>query len=322
MLAVTVRSCIEELKPIEGESEVVICDNSDPELQETLLTYLPNGYFKDRKIRLHYQKFPCLFTARETAIKHALGEYIVCVDSHMVIGRDMILDLVEFMDRKGHGKEIGFAHAPISWMHQHERMARHDRDMTQNELGNWGTAYAYEQMMTWKGMPWICRKDFWHDVLGGYGALAEHKVSWGGGDMHIGIKPWLLGYPNWAVPTSPAIHCGPFPKPKKGKADPKAKYRLYHTSGETPHCLGFLISCYVLGGEEMMNRNKAKIAQRFGRQLNIDANWERAKKLGEKEKKWLDSVKVRTFEELLVRRPWDEYTSNSRRLLGSVAGAR
>jgi hypothetical protein len=201
-------------------------------------------------------------------------------------------------------------------------MARHDRDMTQNELGNWGTAYAYEQMITWKGMPWICRKDFFEQTLNGYGALAEHKVSWGGGDMHIGIKPWLLGYPNWAVPTSPAIHLGPFPKPMNSKASPLAKYRLYKISGETPLCIGFLISCYVLGGEEMMERNKVKINNRFGNYLNVKDNWERAKELGQKEKNWLDEVKVRTFEELLKTRPWDTYTSNSRGLLGSVAGAR
>ena len=46
------------------------------------------------------------------------------------------------------------------------------------------------------------------------------------------------------------------------------------------------------------------------------------KEMGQKEKDWLDSVKVTSFEQLLIDRPWDEYTSNSRRLLGSVAGAR
>ena len=322
MLAVTARSCIEELKPVEGESEIVICDNSEPKFQDILTSYLPKGYLDDGTIKLIYQNYPCLFTARETAIDHAQGEYIICVDSHMLIGRDMIKDLVEFMDRKDHGRQLGFAHAPISWMHQHERMARHDRDMTKNELGNWGAAFAYETKMTWKGMPWICRKDFYQDVLKGYYSLADHKLSWGGGDMHIGIKPWLLGYPNWAVPTSPGIHCGPFPKPEGKKADPKAKYRLYDRSGTTPLGIGFLVSCYVLGGEPMMHRNKEKIRQRFGRAINPDNHLAQAMEMGQKEKDWLDSVKVTSFEQLLIDRPWDEYTSNSRRLLGSVAGAR
>jgi glycosyltransferase involved in cell wall biosynthesis len=320
MLAVTVRSAIEQLKPLGLDGEVIVVDNSDSPIQEVLTSYLPKGYIDEGLLRLYYQYFPCLFTARETAIKEAKGEYIVCVDSHMLLGHNMLYDLVEFMDRHNHGKELGFAHAPISWMHQHERSARHDRDMTLNELGNWGAAYKHEQKMTWKGMPWICRKDFFFNVLNGYGALAKHKVSWGGGDMHIGIKPWLLGYPNWAVPCAPGIHCGPFPKPEKGKADPKAKYRLYSKSGSTHEYIGFLISFYVLGGEPMMERNKEKIERQFN--IRCSTFWDRAKQMGQEEKDWLDSKKIITFEELLAKRPWDEYLYNSKSLGGSVKGAR
>ena len=320
MLAVTVRSTLEQLKPLNLDGEIVICDNSDKEIQATLDCYLPMGYAKDGLLKLLHQPYPCIFTARESAAKAAQGEYLVCLDSHMLVGHNMILDLVNFMDRHDHGRKIGFAHAPINWLHQHERFARHDRDMTLNELGNWGAAYAHEQKITWKGMPWICRRDFFLTTLGGYGALAKHRVAWGGGDMHIGIKPWLLGYSNWAVPTAPGIHCGPFPKPKEGRADPQAKYRRYNKSGSTPNYLGFLISCYVLGGEEMMERNKEKLERNF--KIKCATFWDKAKTLGQEEKMWLDSRKVITFERLLATRPWDEYFKNSRGVSGSVAGAR
>jgi len=72
--------------------------------------------------------------------------------------------------------------------------------------------------------------------------------------MHIGIKPWLLGYKNWAIPTNPGIHIGPFPKldtiPNNPHATKVAKnnngyrYRLWKTSGAGPHAVGFLVSCY------------------------------------------------------------------------------
>ncbi|MCK4821931.1 glycosyltransferase family 2 protein, partial [bacterium] len=204
MLVVTLRSCIEELRPLGLKNcEIVVCDNSDIETYKLLGSAVPIGYVRDRLIKVFRQDFPCLFSARETAIKHASGDYILCVDSHCIIGRDMILDLVNFMDSKQSDPTLGFAHAPINWAHQHERASKHDRDMSVNELGDWGGLRSTPQTITWKGMPWICRREWFLNKetgIGGYGSLAEHKVSWGGGDMFIGLKPWLLGFKNWAVP--------------------------------------------------------------------------------------------------------------------------
>src|SRR4030066_216182 len=206
MLVVTVRSCIEELRSLEpGTYEIVIVDNSDANVYQLIMGALPTGYIKDKTMKVFRQDFPCLFSARETAAKKATGDYIFCLDSHMLVGRDTIRKLVEFMDREVEDPTLGFAHAPISWAHQHESRAKHDRNMSSHELGDWGLAYHEERTITWKGMPWICRRPWFLDKdqgLNGYGALDQHRVSWGGGDMHIGVKPWLLGFKNWAVPSN------------------------------------------------------------------------------------------------------------------------
>lgn len=322
MLAVTVRSCIEELKALipdwwgpkkklEEVGEIVICDNSDEEIYKRLSSIIPLKYIQDGLIKVIRQDFPCLFTARETAIRQSKGEYILCVDSHMIIGRDMILDLVNFMERRNGDETIGFAHSPINWAHQHESRSKHDRDMSKNELGDWGTFCSAERTITWKGMPWICRRDWFIDELKGYGALSQHKLSWGGGDMHIGIKPWLLGFKNWAVPCSPGIHIGPFPKTDVDKKNPNIvsigqdKYRLWAKSGQGPHAIGFLVSCFVLDGEAMMQRNKKAITEKFGRFIDVNKWWEKAKQFGKDEKLWLDERKIMTFEQLLKTQPWN-----------------
>ena len=313
MLAVTVRSCLEELKSL-GSGEIVIVDNSDDAIFEQVKSAIPSGYIKEGKIKLLRQPFPCLFTARETAIKNASAPYVLCLDSHMVIGHNMILDLVNFMDRHKSDSTMGFAHAPISWAHQHERAAKHDRDMSKHELGTWNTAYQSERTITWKGMPWICRRDWFLGPLGGYGALSKHRVSWGGGDMHIGIKPWLLGFKNWAVPTSPAIHIGPFPSIDRGpnkhivkpaNSSNPYRYRLYNKSGEFPHTFGFLVSCFVLGGEEMMKRNEKALTERFGRFLDVKRWWNKAIELGKEEREWLLKEQKISFEQFLVQKPWE-----------------
>jgi hypothetical protein len=315
MLSVTIRSCIEALRPIGLDNcEIVIVDNSDPVPYSHMPSVIPQRYVREGLIKFHYQPFPCLFTAREKASELATGTYILCIDSHMLIGHNMFVDLLQFMQSHSNDPSIAFAHAPINWAHQHEAASKHDRDMSVNELGNWNVQYSTARTITWKGMPWICRREWFLDIdkgLNGYGALAQHKISWGGGDMHIGIKPWLLGFKNYAVPTTPGIHIGPFPKIDTNPKDKNSsiigpdKYRLYSKSGSTAQCLGFLISCYVLGGEPMMRRNAEAITQRFGRYLDVNKEWDKAIKLGSDERKWLEERQTITFNQLLKTKPWD-----------------
>lgn len=320
MLVVTIRSCIEELKPLgPGVGEIVVVDNSDAGVWEHLQGAAPIGYCRDKTLRMYRQDFPCLFSARETAAKRALGKYIICLDSHMIVGRNMIFDLVNFMESSNGTHRLGFAHAPINWAHQHESRSRHDRNMSKHELGPWGKAYKEERKITWKGMPWICNREWFLDYakgLGGYGALSKHHVSWGGGDMHIGIKPWLLGFENWAVPTSPGIHIGPFPKvdytdnpvaPKMASdIVARDRYRVYARSGNYPHTFGFLVSCYVLGGVPMMERNKPFLMEKFGKYLPVDEYWNEAIEIGSEERKWLSERQQMTFEELVETKPWED----------------
>ena len=302
MLAITVRSVLEELKDVPGGGEVVIVDNSDQHIYDMIAagSFISNQYL-GKQVLLFRQDFPCLFTAREEAIRRARAPYVVCLDSHMLVGRGALRDMVEFMDASS--EKVAFGHAPICWLHHHERQARHDRDVRKDELGPWGTAYSEARKITWKGMPWICRKKFFLNELGAYGALSEHKISWGGGDMHIGVKPWLLGFENWAIPTSPCYHIGPFPETVRRKTE--YKYRLYSKSGQHPASFGFLVSCYILGGDWMIERNMEKIRDRFGWKSNILDAAEEAKRLGQREKDWLDERKVMSFQDWLNNEPWN-----------------
>ena len=117
--------------------------------------------------------------------------------------------------------------------------------------------------------------------------------------MHIGTKAWLMGYENWAVPTSPGIHIGPFP----GEGRKEHTYRLYADSGKFPTTVGFLVSAFVLGGEEMMRR-VATAVKRISN-LNVEANWEHAKQLGAQERANLLNKQVMSYEDYLTNKPWE-----------------
>jgi len=299
MLTVTVRSAIEEFVPLSNDGEVVIVDNSDKEIWDCRNAILPTGYMTGPKpkIKMFRQDYPCLFTARETAIKESSSKYIVCVDSHCLFGHRVIADLVEFMERNEHRK-IGFAHAPVNWFTHHEDRSRHNMAKV---FGTWGGLYTHERKISWKGMPWICKRDWFLNELQGYGALSQHRLAWGGGDMHLGLKSWVLGYENWAVPARPVIHLGPFP----AIARKFHKYRVYSHSGTHFPWLGFLVSLRALGADYMFERKDFIAFMEDRNKVNILKHLELAKKLANDERRRLEKDKINEVEFLENSEPWE-----------------
>jgi len=143
MLGITVRSCLEELKAIDNDGEIIIADNSDEDIWQIIRT--PNvspfslGYVEEGKIKLFHLKFASLYAARQAGIDRASGEYVYNMDSHTIVGRNQFLDIVNFMDSH---KGIGFGFTPIGWVSQHEMWSRHDlRTDEATIFGNWGRLY-------------------------------------------------------------------------------------------------------------------------------------------------------------------------------------
>lgn len=303
MLIVTIRSLVEELLPLgDDQFEIIIADNSDLPIYTYLLTCIPQNLIDSGVVKIFHLDFPSLFTAREEAIARASAPIIACLDGHCLVGRGSMLDLLNFMENEA-SEKVAFAHAPVNWLHNPDSRARHDRDMSQNELGDWGVVHEKNGPMSWKGMPWMVRKEVW-TAIKGYGTLAKERMAWGGGDMHIGIKPWLLGYENWAVATRPVYHIGPFPRPADRKLKLDHTYRLYSNCGRFPVGFGFLVSCYILGGEAMMQRNEHLVGTRFKAYIKPEAWHQRAMAIGKEEHDWLRENEVMTFEELKESQPW------------------
>lgn len=295
MLGITVRSAIEELSAVPGGGEVIVVDNSDPHIQKVVADVFPGRYVKRNKIRIFYQDFPCLFTAREEAARQAKGDYIFCVDSHCIFGHDSIINAVHFMNR--HKREpIGFGHVPVNWLCQHEETARHDMKMIH---GSWGKLYDYERPISWKGMPWICRRSWFLEQLNGYGLFAKHKLAWGGGDMYLGLKAWMLGYENWAIPSRPVIHIGPLPVSLRQFH----AYRVYSKSGDTTQYVGWVAALLSMGADSYI---ESKDFQKF---MDIRFGGAKDKILREAkkyvERVWFKKHSKRSFDELL-QEPWND----------------
>jgi hypothetical protein len=186
---------------------------------------------------------------------------------------------------------IGFVHAPLMYVNQNENAKRHEFQTRRY--------FSEPHRVGIKGMPWICSKEFWKSV-GGYGSLADNKMSWGGGDVYLGLKPWVLGYENWAIPCRPGFHIGPYTK-----LDRKYyKYRMWGKSGETPCWYGLLATAYVLG-EDSVKNPVTQLREYHTKAFYDDPNhWNSIVKMCHDERIWIEDNKKVSIKDVLNNKPW------------------
>lgn len=316
MLGITVKSALEGLKAIDNDGEVVVVDNSDEDIWRIIRT--PNkspislGEVQEGRVKLIRQKHPGLYTARQTAMKNADGEYIYNSDSHTLYGHNHFKDLVEFMDNDKDQK-VGFGFSPIGWVAQMDTYARHDIRTDQGTIfGNWGRQYDEPTKICWNFGSRICRRDWFLKEHGGYGFYAKKEVSWGGGEFYAALKGWLMGKENWAVPCSPQYHIGPFSTEVQRIA--KYAYRVYGSSGKTKVGIGILAAFYALGGESMKEEaKKAEPGLKQNHGITVDQYWSEARKLAKEDWQKLKQRQVISYHELMKQQPWHEGWDESKR---------
>ena len=308
MLNVTLNNCIEMLKSLPYESEIVVCDNSDKNFYELIHIACPVGFIKKHNVSIIRQEQPCFTSARMRAAEAAKGEYLFCVDSHVLFGYNTLSDSVDFMERHKDDPNLGFGHPPIRWAHQGPAGVKHTLKVSDKGLpnGGWDCAYATERKMYWKFMPWICRRDWYLNTLKGYGAHSDHMISWGGAEVLQQVKSLMLGYENWAIATDPVIHIGPY-TPAVIKTG-QYKYRTYTANGNKPHGFGVLLAYAVLGGPEV-GYKQAKIGEEQfpnRHKIKVDDYWPAVLEMAAAEHNWLQDRKKYDYLELLETKPWNE----------------
>ncbi len=292
-LLMTVLSAVEETRGL--DAEIVLVDNSDPEYH-TAVNALLQGQVKNRAVRIIRQEKPGMVVAMETAAREATGEYLFYTDAHTLIGRGAIHALLDFFERHT-GEPIGFCHAPIQWAHLSDRTRRTHMSLHRTLLGEWGGCVRKERRITWKGMPHMIRKDTYH-AIGGYGCLAEHGAGWGG-MRYIGIKPWLLGYENWAIPDGVVYHFGEYPLACRGLL----KYRTYTHSGDIPAGWPMAVTAYVFGGEDLL-RAEYDLSNMGRFFTGVEQALSEARMIGGDEREWLLTHQKRSWRDLIDDPPW------------------
>jgi len=299
MLCMTVLSALEALKESNIDGEILVVENSDEDVHLAAMACLA-GQIKEGNVRVLREKHPSISLAIHRCHSEARGKYLFYTDAHTLIGHGTISALLDFMAR--HAKEkIGFVYAPIQWAHSSKATKRTHFNVSTCRLGQWGGSkpVEMEQRVPWKGMPYMIEKSVW-DAISGLGCCAEHKIGWGV-LPYLGIKTWVMGYENWAIPDGVVYHFGEWPEIVR----PHAKYRTYSNGGIHVGA-GRAVALYVFGGEHVVRDEYRKSKSFAAHFKSEDTAVELAKKIGGEEKARFDALGYEKLDALLARKPWAE----------------
>jgi len=113
------------------------------------------------------------------------------------------------------------------------------------------------------------------------------------------MKPWVLGYENWAIPDGVVYHFGEWPESVRELV----KYRTYKKSGEGRAGIAYAVAAYVLGGEEFLREQyePAKLSRFCGDLENAVAS---SKQIGSVDREWILRNQTISLQELIANPPW------------------
>lgn len=251
---------------------------------------IPRGAFWNRKLRLLYDPIAGNHSARNKGARIARGKYLFFSDAHMAYKPGFFKHMIETIDKTG-----GMFHGCIGWMGAYPP--------TQSGVGCGYTLKLGEEIKgTWNNYYPNTKDYFYIAALGHcsvgvlrtqflqYGGYPEIHRSYGGGEFYINMKWWMFGS---CVVTHPQA----------------IGYHLASGRGYSWNHDDYIHNVYnigwALGMDEWLERAHLNW-MRNGRREVLERMMAEAKKEAADDRIFINENKKKTFNELIVERPWEK----------------
>jgi glycosyltransferase involved in cell wall biosynthesis len=246
------------------------------------------GYY-NRVLRIIRDPICGNHSARNRGAEIARGEYLYFSDAHMALRPGFFKSILKSVDESG-----GLVHGALQFMGAYPPTPQgmgygYSIKLGEEIKGTWNN---YQISDKWFYVPaqghWgVCvKKDQFFD-FGGYPKI--HR-TYGGGEFYLDMKWWMFGS-NVAV-------------------DPNAVgYHLASSRGYSYNHDDYVHNVFnigvALGMDEWVERYYLNLLRKSNKQV-LDRILEEAYKETEEDKKFIESRRVRTFNEAICERPWDK----------------
>jgi len=296
----TVYSLINDLETFlsPAEFEIIICANciDDWHLTEkdrraikgTVDYLMPMGAYANRVIRVIYDPIAGNHSTRNKGALLARGKYLFMSDAHMSYKVGYFKRMIRAID-----ETKGIVHGAIGWLGAYPPSSSTGYQYT-IKLGD-------EIRGTWNN--YLLADDYFYIPLQGhcclgvdrkqfleFGGYPEYHRCYGGGEFYLDMKWWMFGSNVVVDPQAIAYHL-------------RSSRGYSYNYNDLIHNI-FLIG-HSLGIEEWAERSYLNWLRK-GNKETLDRLWNEAEKEAQKDKEFIAKKKVKTFNELIVERPWDK----------------
>src|SRR3990167_7773321 len=276
--------------------EIIVVDNcSDDQYKAwpkpgdkgTSSYLMPRGGFWNRMIRVVYAPIAGNHAARNKGAEIARGEYLFFSDAHVAYKPGFFKSILRSVDESG-----GIVHGTLQNMGDYPPVSSSGGYGYTIKLGEEikGTWQNYKISDTWFYVPaqghWaVCVKKKQFLDFGGYPKV--HR-TYGGGEFYLNMKWWMFGSTVAVDPQAIGYHLA------------SARGYNYHHDDYIENVLGI---SYALGMDDWRERAYLNWMRRVNK-TTMEKIYERSAKEHEPDRKFIEKRRVKTFNELLVERPW------------------
>src|SRR3990167_11144472 len=281
-----------------SQIEIILVDNGSTDNRHwpqtgtkgTTSYLFPRGIFWSRTLRVIYDPICGNHSARNKGAEIARGEYLFFSDAHMAYKPGFFKHILKAVDETG-----GIVHGVIGWMgafppHQGGLGYQYTMKLGEEIKGTWANYCLQPDNWFYIAAQGHCSVAVKRDQFFNFGGYPKVHRTYGGGEFYLNIKFWMFGSSVAVDPNAVGYHLSS-----------ERNYSYQHNDYKE-NVLGM---AYALGMDDW--RERAYINWlRHTTKKQMDDIMARNEKEHAEDRLFVEKHRKMTFNELIVRRPWDE----------------
>lgn len=285
----TVHSIVNDLETFlkPDDFEIIIVDNgSEDDMSWRYL--VERGMFYHRTVRLHHDPIMGNVSARNKGAAMATGKYLFFSDAHMSYRIGSFKKMIEAIDKYG-----GMAHASVQWMGGYEPSdpsLQYTIKIGEKIWGTWNN-YSVSKEPYFIPVSGHCFLGMMREQFNAFGGYNPYFRCYGGGEVYLDMKWWMLGSSVVVVPEAVGYHLS------AGRGYSYFQNDLIHN---------MMLLGYALGADAMGERVYIRYLGKQGTQKStLDKLHDEAMEEASADRAFIPSNQVMSFYEVIEKRPWD-----------------
>ncbi len=288
----TIQSIINDLETFlrPDEFEFILVDNGSKN-KDAWRFVAERGMFYHRTVRILNDPFMGNVTARNKGVALARGKYIFFSDSHMQYRVGSFKAMIDALDTYG-----GIVHPSVQWLGGYEpsgRSYQYSLKLGEKLWGTWNNSIVGDgQNPFYIPVSGHCCLGVRRDEFIRLGQYHPYFRCYGGGELYLDLKWWMLGSTVMVVPQAVGYHL--------------SAGRGYHYM-QSDFIHNMMLLAYALGADALAERVYLRYLGKDGvNRESLKALHDQALQEASADRISIPAARTLSLYDLLTVRPWDK----------------